>query len=254
MRRLGDPADWRRDRSELVNLSSVPDFLEGEMEPALRNARAAGASGPLEFVGAGMFGIVFCDYDGKAWKVFRRPPDMEPAHLLFLRDALEEEYEWLRAAARTEAAPHVARVFAMHPEELVLERECVPGRAGGWGDARALSELHARIGKALNPVGWTAPEFKESSYIIPDDGVPVLVDISMPIRIGTTLADWVEAVLEGRRRTHEEWHSLAFYLLREMRMKTVPEDRAKELIRRLNELDPSIGPGFGLEWLREEAE
>lgn len=250
---MGDPADWRRDRSEILNPSAVPDFIAPEIPNALSRIRSAGASGPLEYVGAGSYGIVFCDHDGKAWKAFRLGLGSDRIkHLVFLRGAVEEEYEWLSAAARTEIAPNVARVHAIHPEELVLERECVQGSPGGWGDATMLSALHSRIWKAMEPEGWTAPEFKENSYIIQPDGTPKLVDISMPIRIGMNLAAWVEAVLEGRRAADESWHSLAFYVLREMRMKTIPEEFGKRLLRRLNELDPSIAEGFGVKWLMEE--
>jgi hypothetical protein len=252
-RQLGDPRNWRTDREELVNPEHVPDLAVSELAEALGRARAAGATGPLEFVGVGMFGIVLCDREGKAWKVFRIAPDAKPEHLIFLLEALEEEFEWLTAAAGTEIAPHVARVFAAHPEELVLERECVPGESGSWyrGGGR-LSDLHSAIEAAMLKVGWTGPEFKDNSYIIRPDGQAILVDVSMPLRVGTNLADWVGDILEGRRRTHETWHSLAFYVLREMRLGTVPEERAKDLVRRLNGLDPSIAEGFALRWLREE--
>lgn len=242
--RLGDPKNWRTDRSELVNPASVSSVVQSELHFALERARAAGTEGPLEYVGAGMFGIVFCDAQGHAWKVSRRDPDVSKKHLLWLRESLEKEYEWLRDAAESPIAEHVVTVFSMNPEELVLEVECVPGRPGGWADESGLFQLHRKIEQGMIPLGWNAPEFKGDSYVIQPDGTPKLVDTSMVQRLGMNLAEFVDDVLQGRRQTSENWHSLAFYVLREMREKEIPEDVGKELLDRLVERDPEIARAF----------
>lgn len=229
--------------SDLENPQDVPQYILPEIKDALIRAGRSGARPPLEYVGAGMYGIVFCDQGGHAWKVARGDPGSP-----FIRESVAIEYEWLRDAAGSEIARNVSKVYDVHPEQLVLERECVRGRPGGWADDRKLHDLHEKIEKVMIPRGWSAPEFKENSYIIKPDGVAVLVDISMAMRVGMNLAGYVEDALEGRRWTHERWRDLAFSLLSEMRHKTVPEDVGRKLIDRLNERDPEIKRGFSIPW------
>jgi hypothetical protein len=191
-----------------------------------------------------MYGIVFCDAWGAAWKAFRYEQG-KPEHLLFLRGVLEEEYEWLRDAAATSIASNVAQVTAMHPDQLVLERECVQGRPGGWSEGKTLADLHRKISKVMELVGWSAPEFKEDSYIIEKTGKPILVDISLTNRLGMTLAHYVEAVLSGRPSAFS-WHDLGFFIIREIPYKTIPDEVARDLVQRLVNLDPSITHSFTL--------
>jgi hypothetical protein len=236
--------------SDLENPSDVPPYILPEIPESLDRAIRSGAPKPLLYVGAGGYGIVFCDGFGHAWKVTRMGRGSDRIdHLLFLADNLESEYEWLLSAARDPfVRRHAAEVFQMHGPNLVLERECVAGRPGAWADDRKLHELHGKIERAMLPLGWTAPEFKEDSYIIRPDGTPVLVDISMAQRVGENLVRYVVDVLEGRRKTHQRPHDLAFDLLQEMRHKTVPREVGERLIDRLVELDPDIARSFSLEW------
>jgi hypothetical protein len=229
----------------------LPEYVYPSVRPfipeAYERALQAGAKPPLTYVGAGQYGIVFCDNWGHAWKVARLSPDANDRERLFMLESVAEEYEWLRDAARTEIAPHVAKVYAIHEAELVLERECVDGHPGTWGDDGRLRKLHHKIWDVMIPVGWTAPEFKEDSYIIRPSGQAVLVDISMALRVGENLAGWVEDVLLGRRKTRADWHDLAFYLYRERREGTIPKERADPLLRRLLEKDPGIEKSFRLD-------
>jgi hypothetical protein len=241
----------------LENPEVIPPYVRAEIPEAFDRAQKAGAKPPLEYVGAGMYGIVFCDHWGRAWKVARLgglkggPKEWSPkksAHLQFILDGVTDEYEWLRAAANSGIARHAAEVYDIHPEELVLERECVDGRAGAWADDRRLHDLHRRIQEVMIPLGWTAPEFKENSYIIRPDNTPVIVDISMAMRVGRNLTGYVEDVLAGRRGTHEGWRDMAYSLLSEMRHGTVPQEVGRALIDRLNERDPEIKRGFAIPW------
>lgn len=234
-----------------TRLQDIPDHTRSEIPEAFERAVRAGANSPLDYVGSGMYGIVFCDQGGIAWKVMRsgsneRSGITDEMGREFQLENLAQEYEWLRDAADTPIAKHVARVYDIHPQELVLERECVDGRPGAWADDRKLHALHTKIEKAMLKVGWTAPEFKENSYIIRPDGTEVLVDTSMAQRIGMNLAGWVEDILDGRRKTRERWRDLAFYLLRERREKTVPEQVVQKLMARLVDKDPEIERAFSL--------
>lgn len=229
----------------IINLEAVDPRYREEVLRADERARRAGAEGPLEFAGIGLYGIVLCDEKDRAWKVFRIPPDGDEGSLLFLREEMQTEHEWLTDAAVTAVAANVAAARAAHPEEIVLERECVQGFPGTWAQSSELGRLHGLIEKAMVPLGWTAPEFKESSYVYEfGTDIPHLVDISLAQRIGMNLARFVEDVLEGWRRTHHRWHDLAFFILREIPYKTIPPDVANRLLARLVALDPEIRRSF----------
>lgn len=228
------------------NPEAVQAFLRAELPGIVGRAVSAGAEGPLHYMGAGAFGAVLCDADARAWKVARFQKEPSPKHALFMGEQFSNEYEWLWAAGASPISGYVPAVYDFHPEEVVLERECVFGRPGGWADEARLFRIHKEIEEAMIPIGWTAPEFKGDSYIIEGSGVPKLVDISMVQRVGANLAGWIEEVLDRKRQTHENWHSLAFYLLREMREKTLSGEEACPLLFRLVEEDPAIAKGFSL--------
>lgn len=118
----------------VVNLEAIPSFMRPEMPEILSRVRSAGAEGPLDFVGAGMFGAVLCDSDGHAWKVARFGETPSEKHVKWMHEQLEGEYEWLRDAENSTISDLVARVFSFHSDEIVLERECVFGRPGAWAD------------------------------------------------------------------------------------------------------------------------
>lgn len=233
-------------------VDNAPARYRPEILQAAARAYSAGARGPLDYVGIGMWGIVFCDPEGHAWKIFRLGSEpLRPDHRLFLEEILTDEYEWLAAAAESSMREHVAHPYGMNPEHLVLERECVPGRAGAWADDAKLHDLHRRIQSVMLPLGWTAPEFKEDSYVEDErTGAWRLVDASSAQRVGETLASYVEDVLDGRRPSRWTPHDLAFFILREKREGTVPAARAKALLDRLVGVDPEIKTAFVLDGAR----
>lgn len=238
------------DLEGLENPREVPHFILPEITESLMRAMAAGAKPPLRYAGAGMFGIVFGDHWERAWKV-ARIGDVSAAlkGRLFMLDSLTSEYEWLRAAAQSEIKSYVPEAYAIYPDQLVLEREFVEGYEGTWADDRRLMDLHKTIEAAMLPRGWTAPEFKENSYIIRPDNTAVLVDISMAMRVGMNLAGYVEAVLGGLP-SHENWKDLAYSILSETRHVTIPKDVARRLLERLISKDPEVSRLFTMPWER----
>lgn len=203
----------------------IPKVVLPQMPDVVARALAAGARPPLEYVGAGMTGVVFCAGD-IAYKIAR---DTQPIdHHIF-----EEEAEWLKAAARVPGvASHVARFRHFDPENLVIERDCPHPdpdmSAWRYGENR-LFDLHRQIEHEMIPHGWTAPEFKPDSYVLTTRG-PVLVDASMPSRVGDELAQYVRDVVAGER---ELWTTrptdLAFSVRREIGQ-TLSKDEADQLL------------------------
>lgn len=214
----------------------VPAVIRPQMPDVVRRAWAAGADAPLEYMGAGMTGVVFCQ-GGRAFKVARGTRDID--HLLF-----EEEAEWLAAAKRVpEVAPHVARLHRFDAENLVLVRDCPRSDPDQslWRHERALYDLHRGIERAMIPHGWTAPEFKPDSYVLTTTG-PVLVDASMPARVGSVLAAYVRAIVRGQRTLWTRRPSdLVFEVQREVGQ-TLSKEESDRLVALLVERWPELGP------------
>ena len=225
----GSVPDWQ---SFLVpgDARYVPAIVRPQMPSVIERAIAAGAPEPLEYVGAGMTGVVLCA-DGVAYKIARdtRPID----HQIF-----EEEAEWLEAASQVpNVAPYVATFEGFDPDNLVIVRACPQTdpdmSAWRYGEDK-LFDLHRRIEREMIPYGWTAPEFKPDSYVLTKQG-PILVDASMPSRVGNELAEYVQAVVAGDRPL---WTSrptdLAFAVRREIgqTLSKQEADRLESLIER----------------------
>jgi len=188
----------------------VPPVVLPQMPDIVARAAAAGMPPGVEFMGAGMTGAVFCA-GPVAYKVARSTAPIT-------QRMLEEEAEWLFAAATVpDVAPHVARISGFDPNNAVIVREC-PHADRDQSRSRwesRVSDLHSAIERDMLPHGWTAPEFKPDSYVLTTQG-PVLVDASMPTRVGQVLARYVEDVVAGERPLGDDRPSdLAFYVRRE---------------------------------------
>jgi hypothetical protein len=210
------PQIKNRDEISSRTLSVLGDELD---DAAMRAARA-GAVGDLEYQGAGMSGIVFCDETGTAYKVARRGGE----------DTVAEEAEWLQKASQIPAVrAHVAHGARYDASNRVLVRECVRGKTGTPRNTSKLFDLHKDIRKAMAPYGWLSPEFKEDSYVFARGRGPVLVDASMAVRVGGELVKYAQDMLENRRPQRERLQDVAFAIVQE-RGRSIPPAVADKLL------------------------
>lgn len=215
-------------RRALQNLEHAPSRYQGEVRSAAARALRAGARAPLEYIGMGMTGVVFCDARGRGFKVGRRD---SPVH----RKMLSEEAEWLSVAATVpEIRAHVPRFYRYHRRENVIERECLRAQERrGYHTPRVdRYTMHERIDRAMRAHGWSSPEFKDDSYVFSPGRGLVLVDASMPHRVGKRLAARAAEVLRGARFFDESPSDLAWALRMEAG-KSLPSDFAHRMSDRL---------------------
>lgn len=212
------------DGAEYVHKSALP-----QMDDIVARAIAAGAKPPLEYIGTGMTAVVFC-VNGVAYKVARG------------ENFLEDEAEWLDTAKTVPwVKDHVAKIHHFDTRNFVIVRECpMPGpdmTPYRYGDGK-LFDLHQEIRKRMIPHGWTAPEFKLDSYVITARG-PVLVDASMPARVGKRFLRYVQDLLEGLRESdgHEWPGSVASVIRTEIIDGRLTQGEAQETLTRLAELE-----------------
>lgn len=200
----------------------VPKAIEEEIDDAVTRAGAAGADGALEYVGAGMEGIVFCQ-GSTAYKVGRRGM------------SLEDEADFLRKANTVPRIKnHVARFVRYDKRNHVLVRECVRGERLKWSQERKAYDLTDDIEKAMEPYGFLAPERKPDSWLMVRGRGPVLVDAGFATPVGHELVKHTLDVINERapRGTYESNESLAFHI-RQERDKTIPAPVANKILRRL---------------------
>jgi lysophospholipase L1-like esterase len=196
-----------------------------ELDSVVERAVAAGARGPLEYIGAGAEGVVFCDATNTAFKVGRRGV------------SLEDEADFLRkAGALPRLKKHVAKFIRYDKRQHVLVRECVRGERLKWSQERKAYDLTDDLEKAMEPYGFLAPERKPDSWIMVRGRGPVLVDAGFATKVGGELVKHTLDVITGRapRGTYESSESLAFHV-RQERGKTIPPAVANKLLRRLYE-------------------
>jgi hypothetical protein len=206
----------------------IPHWAEtyrDEIEDAAARIVASGAHAPLTFVGMGQFGVVFCDERGVGFKAGRRPDSKSN------RDAMAEEAEWLRVASTVPGVrEHVARFRRYHPSTVVIERECVKAQALNRRVKADRWQLHRAIEAAMIPYGYAAPEYKDDSYVWSSGRGWILVDASMPAKVGGRLVAEAARTMAGQ--TEEDPGDLAFHVRMESG-RTITPTRAARLSERL---------------------
>jgi hypothetical protein len=214
----------------VVDYEYVHHVVRSNMPDLVGRAIAAGARPPLLYVGTGMTAVVLCDRQKHAFKIARQVPS----------PTVEDEAEWLETASTVPGVyEHVAPFIAYHPRLTVLERECpVPGTGDEtyhWRRGHFLWDLHQSIRDRMEEHGWTAPEFKEDSYVFTAKG-PILVDAGFAYRIGHRLLDYARDMLAGRRslRKNESWSDLATDVHREIGI-TLTRDEALPVMHALEQ-------------------
>jgi hypothetical protein len=219
-------------RPFLSNEDRVPDWALLDVARTILRAQRAGADLPLEFMGVGMTAVVYCDASGCAFKVSRRlAPD---AVEFFAREAA-----FLEVAAHVPfVKDHVARLLAWRPDLGVIVRECVRGAHGfGYGRGkRSLHDLHETIDRLMRPYGFSAPEFKEDSYVIARGRGPVLVDAGFAHSVGRRTARHALDVAAGRVRSEEFMDSpeaQSFDVVMDAEAGRIPVPIAIRILRRL---------------------
>lgn len=188
----------------------------------------AGYSGDFEILGAGMTAIVLLGPDGSAYKV-ARPNTFEDRNARMLAD----EYDFLKTLGKTDAAPHLPHAYAFDRKAGVLVRDAVAGDPGRWG-TRGLREVFEKIQLAARANLWSAPEFKEDSFVVGSDGVPVMVDVGFASRLGHRLADHVEDLIaDGFDFTEREARDFAWALRMDAMDGLVSAERVAAVQRKL---------------------
>lgn len=225
----------RRELAGVRNAEYARGPIVDELDGAERRARAAGARGELEYAGAGAEGIVLCDESGKAFKVGR------PG-----RGGLHNEAAWFRRAMQIPSVrPHVARFYRYDDEHDVLVRECVrPSEhrersVGRRVDEKRLHALHERIAKAMQPYGYGRPEYKPDSYVYSRRG-PILVDAGFAVKFGRELVRRALDVANGRAKLDKQRINDLAWELRMERGESIPEPIANRLLKRLQQIEPSV--------------
>lgn len=203
----------------------VHRVIEPEIDGAVERALAAGAKAPLEYIGAGAEGIVFCDPTQTAYKVGRGA------------NSLADEAQFFRKATQVPGVKeHVAKFKRYDAKHNVIVRECVRGERVKWSQERKVYDLHRDIEKTMEPYGFLSPERKPDSWVLVRGRGPVLVDAGFATQVGHELVKHTLDVINGRspRGAYESNESLAFHIRNE-RDKTIPTKVANKILRRLYE-------------------
>lgn len=186
----------------IVTRDRLPEKYLDEIEDAGDRAVSVGAQEPLQYVGMGATGIVFCGAEERAWKCGRiRKAQVrslyEPEE--HYRNMLGDEYEFLRDACHVPSLRRsIACPYAFHEGAVVIERQCPTPRDYGKVNESRLFDLFKRIRETMRPHGWQGLEFKTDGFVVTDHG-PVLVDAGFSSRVGWKLVRHVEDLLNGSR-------------------------------------------------------
>lgn len=209
--------------------------LATELDDAAVRAVKAGA-GPMEYMGAGAEGIVFCDGD-TAYKVGR------PG-----RGSLKNEAAFLKKAGQIPAIKqHIAKFIRFDAANNVIVRECVRQRGMRHGQPRRVADAEAwdladRIQAVMQPYGFRAPERKGNSFVYVSGRGPVLVDAGFALRHGQELVKEALDVVNGRAANTLDVRRDLIFALEHERDETIPPKVADKLIARLDAMRTAKAP------------
>lgn len=216
----------------LFDPETVPErdrtVLGDELHDAAVRAVKAGA-GPLEYMGAGAEGVVFCDGD-TAYKAGR------PGRGTLALEAAFFE----RANQIPGAREHVAKFKRYDEVNDVLVRECVRGKRLKWDQEDKVYNLSDALARVMAPYGFSAPERKPDSWIMVRGRGPTLVDGGFAHDRGQQLVKRVLDVL-NKRRPATGWQNRLSTLVADVeheRERTIPAKVADRLIARLQAAEP----------------
>lgn len=201
-------------------------MLGDDLDDAAIRAIDAGAEGPLEYIGAGAEGVVFCDETSTAFKVGRKG-----------RGSLKAEADFLKKAGQIPAIKRSVAAFArFDAKNNVLVRECVRQSGEKSGRPRRVSDSEAfdmadRIQSVMKPYGFTAPERKGDSYIYVRGRGPVLVDGGFALPRGQELVKQALDVIN--KKTPGSLEDMRFALTIEEDV-TVPSKIVHKLIKKID--------------------
>jgi hypothetical protein len=225
-----------RASQRVADLEYIPAAIpEEEKASVLARLKQIPGRGKTSYVGAGMTSLVFCDEHGKAYKIARRGAG----------GTLETEAEWLATANQVPGLKErVAKLDRYDPKLDVIVRSCPKPIERSKQRRGKLWDLWREIGARIEPYGWTAPEYKEDSFVITRSG-PVLVDAGFTHRTGRRLLAHTKEIVSGKRELPkgERWADLAFALRREVGL-TLTDAQVRPTIAKIAARDPSAS-----EWL-----
>lgn len=222
-----------------VDADEVPAKYRDEVVAAAARAERAGADGPLEFIGMGMEGVVFCDGADRAYKVGRRLVTGAPPQLA-------TEAAFLKKAGQIPAIKqHVAKFYRYDAASDVIVRECVRPKGTRRGGRNLPSDDDAwdmgdRIDKVMRPYGFTGPERKRDSFVYVSGRGLVLVDAGFALKRGHELVKEALDVANARRAVPRSKAQDLVWALEAERGGSVPAKVADPLIARLRAQTPGL--------------
>jgi hypothetical protein len=191
---------WREEVPHQKLKEEAHSAVRAHVIEAAHKAVEAGADPKdMEYLGAGMEGILFVS-GGKAFKVGRASMAAKKPVFGGKPKTLRNEAEAMQSLENTPAAKFVAKVHRYDEKHDVIVREMVEGRPGGWGQGKQARAAYDIIVEELKKQEWSAPEFKEDSFILSEDGASIkMVDVGLIFPRGQREVRHVEQILSGAK-------------------------------------------------------
>lgn len=203
---------------------AVHDKIPGAVESAIESGADAS---DLEYVGAGMEGIILGSGD-RAYKVGRFR-------------SLQNEAEALESLQGTAAGDLVPEFYSYDSGKNVIVREMVEGEPATWG-TRNVREAYEAIAEELRGKDWTAPEYKEDSFIQTPDGRLLMVDIGLLNPTGEREVKQVETILTNAKSKEDvDLLDVSFSIRNLLNEGHLSPDQAREMVGKIVEHHGSEG-------------